>query len=148
MKLAAIRTHHAFAEQWVVCRHFLHLGNHRLARARTGSGCGLQVMQHRGVNTRLHVRRVVAAAALGKTLGKGALAFVLVPVKSRGENQALGSLEAQAVDVIDENRQGNQFLPAIRQAEFPGLLDCIHEVGAPHCQADDLGLGRLGLQQE
>ena len=50
--------------------------------------------------------------------------------------------------VVDEQQQRRELLAAGDDAEFGGLLDRVGGVAAGIGEADDLGLGRLRLQQE
>jgi hypothetical protein len=51
-------------------------------------------------------------------------------------------------DVGDEHQHAGQALSALDDAELGRLLDRVDGVAAGIGQADDLGLGGLGLQQE
>jgi hypothetical protein len=62
-----------------------------------------------------------------------------------GDDQALGELQAEAVDVGDEHHDAGEVLAAGHDAEFRYLLD---GVGAAIGEACDPGLRRLGLRQE
>ena len=64
-----------------------------------------------------------------------------------GEHQAFRGFEAQAVDVGAEQQQAGQ-LHGLGQAELACRLDGIDGVAACIGQAQNLGLGVLGLKQE
>ena len=147
--LAAVGADRALAEQRVVGRHRLHLRDDLGAVVGLGGLDRLQVVQHRRVHAGLHHRRVLAAVGLrAKRLRPGAGLVVQVPVEGLGEDQALRGLQAQRVDVGDEHQQAGEVLAALDDAELGRLLDRVDGVAAGVGQADDLGLGRLRLQQE
>jgi hypothetical protein len=83
-----------------------------------------------------------------KALRERARRVVLVPVECLGEGEALRRLQAERVDVGQEDQQAGKLLSALDDAEFGRLLDRIGRVAAGVGQADDLGLRRLRLQQE
>ena len=72
---------------------------------------------------------------------------VLVPVPAVGQVHALRGLQAQRVDVVDEDQQAGQ-LHRLGDAELVGRLDRVDGVAAGVGQAQDLRLAGLRLQQE
>src|ERR1700728_5120366 len=59
---------------------------------------------------------------------------------------AIGSPESRDIAYPDEH--SGKLLSAFDDSKLCGLLDCINGVGTAVSKTDDLGLGRLGLQQE
>lgn len=57
-------------------------------------------------------------------------------------------LEAERVDVVDEEQERCELLAAFDDAEFGRLLDRVGGVAAGIRKPDDLRLGVLRLQQE
>ena len=145
MQLAAVGTDRALAEQRVIGRQLLHLGNDLGAVVGLRRLDRLQVMQHRRVHARLHHARIPAAVGRREALAPGARRIVLVPVEGLGEDQALRLLQAQCVHVGEEDQQTREVLPALDDAEFGRLLDRVGRVAAGVGQADDLGLRSLRL---
>src|SRR5262249_48223198 len=66
----------------------------------------------------------------------------------RREDEALRGLQTERVDVGDEDEQAGEPLAALDNAELRRLLDRIDRIAAGVRQANDLGIRRLGLQQE
>ena len=103
-------------------------------------------MHHRAINPGLHHRwRVVDL--LHEALRPGAGLVVLVPIEGRGQLQAVRGLQAEAVDVGDEDQQPGELLAALDDAEFRRLLDRVDRVATGIGEADDLGLRGLRLEQ-
>ena len=97
------------------------------------------------VHGRIFVGR---AALLVPALGPGAAGVVQVPVPGLGQEQALRGLQAERIDVGGEHQQAGETLAALDDAELGRLLDRVDGVAAGIGEPDDLGLGRLRLQQE
>jgi hypothetical protein len=57
----------------------------------------------------------------------------------------LRHIQAQAVDVVDEDQKARELLPAANDAELGGLLDGILRVGAGVGEADYFSFRRLRL---
>ena len=73
---------------------------------------------------------------------------VHVPVERLGQNQPLRRLQAERLDVGDEDQQAGEVLAARRDAELGALLDRVDGVAAGIGEPDDLCLRGLRLQQE
>ena len=86
--------------------------------------------------------------ALREALGERARLIVQVPVERLGEVQALRGVQAERVDVGDEQQQTGKLLAAGDDAELGRLLDRVGGVAAGIGEADDLRLRGLRLQQE
>src|SRR5690606_12867096 len=70
-----------------------------------------------------------------------------IPIEAIDVSQALRILQAQSAQVGQEYQQGRQTLSAFNDAEFPRLLDGVHDVGAAVGKGHDVGLRTLCLQQ-
>ena len=148
---AAVGAQRALAEQRIVGRHLLHLGDDlgavmRIAAERVQR---LQVMQHGGIIAGLRHRRhrVVGRPSPGSASTRRG-SVVQVPVEGFGEGQALRGLQAERMHVVDEQQQRGELLAACDDAEFGRLLDRVGGVAAGIGKADDLRLRGLRLQQE
>src|SRR5258707_10897260 len=90
MQLTPISTNSALAEQRIVCRHFLHLGDDRLA---IGSALqrrnGFEVMKRAGIDAGLIHRRILAGRiAFGvPTLSPGASSVIKIPIECFGQTR-------------------------------------------------------------
>ena len=89
-----------------------------------------------------------AAVLLGELLPPRPRLVVHVPVERLGEDQPLRRGQAEPVHVGEEDEQARHVLPALDDAELRRLLDRIGRVAARVGEPDDLGLRRLGLQEE
>ena len=148
VNLAAVGADGAFAEEGIVGRRLLHLGDDGLAVRRIlHGGRRLEVVEDRGVDAGLHHRRHGALALLAKALGPVARARIVIPVERGGELEPLRRLQAQRVDVADEDQQPGELLAAAHDPELAGLLDGVDGVAARVGQPDDLGLRGLRLEQ-
>ncbi len=151
MKLAAVGADRALAEQRVVGRRLFHFRHHlgaimRIAAHRIDR---LEIVDQARIHASLHHgRHRLVLHALGEALGKRAGAVVQIPVEGFREVQALSHLEAEGVDVVDEQQQSRELLTACDDAELRCLLDGVGGVATGVRHADDLGLGSLRLQQE
>src|SRR6185295_8315542 len=129
--LAAVLADRPLAEQRIVGRQFLHLGDDRLAvGSALQGGDRLEIVQHAGVNARLHHGRELArtAALRRPTLAPGPIGIVLVPIPRLGQRQALCGREAKRVDVAREHEKSGELLAALGNAEFGGRLDRVDGV--------------------
>jgi len=124
----------------------LELGHDLVGVGRAGGLHGLQVGRGGRVVSRLDAGRH-ALVFVKEALGELARGVVLVPVPAVGQLQAFGVGQPQAVHVVDEHQQAGD-LHGLVDAEFLGRLHGVGEVAAGIGQRQDLGLGRLGLQQE
>ena len=88
------------------------------------------------------------AGAVHEALAELARLVVAVPVEAFGEVQTLRGIQAQAVDVGDEQQQAGQALAALGDPELGRLLDRVLGVQTGRRQPDDLGARRLRLKQE
>ena len=88
------------------------------------------------------------ATLLVPALGPGAAGVVQVPVPGLGQEQALGGLQAERIDVGGEHQQAGETLATLDDAELGRLLDRVDGVAAGIGEPDDLGFGSLRLQQE
>ena len=149
MDIAAVGADRALAEQRIVGRHFLHLGDHGLA---VGSAFQrrdrLQIMHDRRIDAGLHHGREFARPLGLPALGPGAVGVVHVPIPCFGQNQTLRDFQSERINVGDEHQQAGEMLAAGGDAEFGALLDRIDGVAAGIGQPDDLGFRCLRLQQE
>jgi hypothetical protein len=130
----------------VVDLHALELRHHLVGVGGLGGGHGLQVGHGGRVVGGLHVGGH-ALGLLEEAVGELARVVVQVPVPAGGVQQAFGVLQAQAVDVAQEDQQAGG-LHGLVDAEFLGRLDRVDGVAARVGQAQDLRLGVLRLQQE
>ena len=146
MDLAAVLADATLAEQRIVGRHLLHLGDHLRRVVALQRLDGLQVMQHGRVDARLDHGGHVALVLRGEALREGARCVVAVPGERLGEDQALRRLQAERMHVRDEHQQPGEVLPALDDAELGRLLDRVDRIAAGIGEADDLGLGGLRLQ--
>src|SRR5690606_24614540 len=89
-----------------------------------------------------------AAGALEEALGPGAAGIVAIPVEGGGGQKALRGLEAERMDVADDDDEAGKVLARLGKAELAGLLDGVDGVGASIGQPDDLGAGGLRLKKE
>ncbi len=78
---------------------------------------------------------------------EAARAFVAVPVEGLHQERPLHLLQAQGVDVVDEEQQRHDDLLAA-DAELGGLVDGIDCVLSGAGERNDVSLGGLGAQQE
>ena len=148
--LAAVGADRALAEQRIVGRHFLHLGDDRAAVMRIAAERfqRLEVMDQRGIDAGLNHGRRLLLELLVEALGEGAGLVVHVPVEGLGEVQALRDLQPERMDVGDEHQHARELLAALDDAELRRLLDRVGGVAAGVGEPDDLGLRALRLQQE
>ncbi len=145
MHIAAVRAQRAAVEE-VVHLHAAPGFHHVVGLDALGGFHGLEVVHGGRVVGRLDLGR----AALGlfhEAVGELAGLVVQVPVPAGGELQALRGLQAQAVDVAEEDQQAGE-LHVLADAELLGGLDRVDRVAARVRQAQDLRLGILRLQQE
>ena len=150
MDLAAVLTDLALAEQLVVGRHGLHLGHHGGA-----VGIALELM---------HGLQVVHARPSRRPPAPWSACCPCWPARTpwrtrgccrcRSQYQASVMIRPCAVfrpsactSVMKTSRPA-RFWPPCDDAELGRLLDGVGRVGAGVGEADDLGLGLLGLQQE
>src|SRR5262245_31234561 len=128
--LAAVRQDAPLAEQRIVGRHVLH-GRDRLAAVAgvTDRLDRLEIVQHGGIDAGLHHGRVVSVVARGPALAPRPRARRQVPIEGLADVEAVRRREAERLDVGDHGRQPDDDLPALRQLELVGLLDCIGGVG-------------------
>ena len=150
MDLAAIDADRALAEQGIVGRHFLHLGNDRAAVMRIAAERfqRLEIMDQRRVDAGLHHGRRVLLEPLHEALTEGAGLVVHVPVERLGEAQAMRDVEAERTHVGQKHQHASKLLAAGDNAELGCLLDRVGGVAAGVGQPNDLGLRILRLQQE
>jgi len=86
--------------------------------------------------------------AFRETLRPGAGLVVQIPVEGFGEGQPLRGLQAERMDVVDEQQQRGELLASRDDAELRRLLDRIGGVAARIGKTNHLRLGGLSLQQE
>src|SRR5579883_1715969 len=131
----------------VVDRHLAHLRHHRLGVVGAGGLHGLEIVQGGTVDAGgQHARQLVLLGAIA--LGPGARLVVHVPVEGLGQHQALRDRQGERLNVGGEHQQACQLLAALDDTELARLLDRVDRVLAGVGETDDLGLRRLGLQQE
>src|SRR5262249_8866962 len=92
MNLAPVRANGPLAEERIVGRHLLHLGDDLGAVVALERLDGFQVVQGPRVDARVDHRRMNLPVALGEALGEGTRLVVHVPVEGLGEGQPLGLL--------------------------------------------------------
>ena len=80
-----------------------------------------------------------------RTVGRTPACLVQVPVEGFGQQQALGQLEPERVDVGDLHEQGGD-LHSAPHAELAGLLDRVDGVGPRVGERQHLGSGQFRLQ--
>ena len=137
----------AAAGEDVLDRHLVELGRDRLGLVGAGGLDRLQVLGDGGVGAGLdHVRH--PAGALHEAVAELAALVVAVPVEALGQGQALGRLEAEAVDLGEGEEQRGELLAALDDAELGGALDRVRGVEAGVGEADDLGARGLRLEEE
>ena len=146
--LAAVRPDRTLPEQRVVGRRLLHLCDHLGPVVRFERVHRLQVVRDRRVHAGVDHGRMDAAVPLGELLPPGARLVVHVPVERLREDQPLRRGQAEPVHVGEEDEQAGEVLAALHDPELRRLLDGIGRVAARVGEPDDLGLRRLGLQQE
>src|ERR1700761_6815300 len=81
-------------------------------------------------------------------LGPSAILIIRVPIPRVGEDKTLRDREPESRDIAYPDEHSGKLLPASDDSKLCGLFDCIDGVGTTVSKTDDLGLGRLGLQQE
>ncbi len=147
--LAPVRQDLPLAEQGIVGRHLLHLGDDLAAVLHVADRIDrLEIMQRGGIDPGLHHGRVAPAVAVGPALGPRPRARRQVPIERLGDIEALGGRKPQRLDVRDHGRQTDQDLAALLQLELRRLLEGIGGVGAAVRERDHVGVRRLRLQQE
>ena len=150
--LAAVDVDRALAEQHIVGRHILHLGDHRLAvlDVAVERHGGLEIVQDACVDAGMDHGRILVGrgARLVPTLGPGAIGVIHVPVPGFGQRQTLRGRQTKRGDIACEHEQTGEALAALDDAELGGLLDRVDGVATGVRQSDDLGLRGLRLQQE
>src|SRR2546425_13246366 len=91
---------------------------------------GLEVVERPRVDAGVDHRRMDLTVALGEALGERARLLVHVPVEGLGEGEALRLLQAERVDVGQEDQESGEALAALRDAELGALLDGVRGVAA------------------
>src|SRR3977135_3629067 len=147
--LAAVGPDGALAEQWIVSRHLLHLGDHRLAVLRAFE-CRdrLEVMRDARIDAGLHHGWELTRPLPMPALGPGAVGIVHVPIPGLRQGEALRRRETERVHIACEHEQARELLPPLDHDEFGALRDRVDGVAARSAAPDALGLLRLRLQQE
>src|SRR5262249_38087931 len=148
MDLAAVDANRPLAEERIVGRHLLHLGDDLGALVALERLHGLQVVQRPRVYARVDHRGMDLPVTLGEALGERARLVVHVPVKGLGEGQPLCLLETEGVHVSEEHQEAGEVLAALHDAELGTLLDRVGGVAAGIGQPDDLSLRGLRLEQK
>src|SRR5258707_4512048 len=124
-QLAAVDADGALAEQRIVGRQLLHLGDDLGAVMRIASHRlkGLEIVQHARVEPRnLHRRHVPGLRLRRQPLRPCARLVVHVPVEGFCEGQALRGFQPQRVHVVDEERSAASFWPP---ATMPNSAACL-----------------------
>ncbi|MPN47754.1 hypothetical protein SDC9_195358 [bioreactor metagenome] len=143
MHHAAIVADAAVLGKHIVYRHFLHRRHRCLGLIGAGGLYALQIVQHGGIGAHLHDGWHLLAL-LEEALRPGARRVVAVPVEAVGQIQALGRLQAQAVDLGNVDQRCGQHLLG-RDAELRRLLEHVGRVARSIRQPDHIGLGGLCL---
>ncbi len=129
----------------VVDRSGLHLGHHLVRVIRARGLDGLEVVHELRIDACLNHRRHLLVA-LEEALRPLAAGVVAIPIERRRQVHPLRRGEAEAVYIREKDEQTSQALFR-SDSEFIGLLDGVDRVGAGVGEPDDLGAGRLRLQQ-
>src|SRR4029453_3736246 len=148
VNLAPVRANSSLAEERIVGRHLLHLGDDLGAVVALERLDGLQIVERPRVDAGVDHRRMDLPVALGEALREGARLVVQVPVERLGERQPLRLVETERVDVREKHQEPREALAALDDAKLGALLDGVRGVAAGIGQADDLGLRGLRLKQE
>jgi hypothetical protein len=74
--------------------------------------------------------RMHAAVLRRELLGEFAIGIIHVPVPGFGENQALGGLEPESVNVGEKHEKAGEILSALDNAELGRLFDRVRRIGA------------------
>src|SRR5262245_30381807 len=114
MDLAAVGADFALAEQLVVGRHGLHLGDHCLAvGVALQLGDGLEIVQHRRIDAGVDHAWIDALVALRELFGELAVGVVLIPIPGLGEREALRHRQAERLDIGEEDQERREALAAL-----------------------------------
>src|SRR5713101_9257013 len=130
MDLAAVDADGPLAEERVVRRQLLHLGDDLGAFVALERLDSLQVVQRPRVNARVDHRRMDPPIALREPLRERARFLVEIPIEGLGEGEPLGFLEAERVHVGEEDQETRELLAALHDAELGALLDGVGGVAA------------------